>query len=67
MEYAKAKDARVAQLTEAEKNEFVKTAEISDRKHIIAWDPDFVKLTEEKELLEKSDAGMKNGEYVSEE
>ena len=38
------------------------------KKLIIAWDPDFTKVTdEERELLEKSDAEMKRGEYISEE
>lgn len=32
------------------------------------WDPNFTKVTaEEKELLEKTDEEMKNGEYISEE
>lgn len=35
---------------------------------ITAWDPDFTKVTdEERELLEKSDAEMKRGEYIPEE
>ena len=38
------------------------------KKLIIAWDPDFTKVTdEERELLEKSDAEMNRGEYISEE
>lgn len=38
------------------------------KKLIIAWDPDFTKVTdEERELLEKSDAEMKRGEYIPEE
>ena len=38
------------------------------KKAIIAWDPDFTKVTpEEREILEKSDSEMKNGEYVTEE
>ena len=32
------------------------------------WDPNFTKVTaKEKELLDKSDEEMKNGEYISEE
>ena len=32
------------------------------------WDPNFTKVTaKEKELLEKTDEEMKNGEYISEE
>lgn len=38
------------------------------KKLIIAWDPDFTKVTdEERELLEKCDAEMNRGEYISEE
>lgn len=38
------------------------------KKLVIAWDPNFTKLTaREKELLEKTDEEMKKGEYVSEE
>lgn len=38
------------------------------KKLIIAWDPDFTKVTdEERELLEKSEAEMNRGEYISEE
>ena len=38
------------------------------KKLITAWDPDFTKGTdEERELLEKSDAEMKRGEYIPEE
>lgn len=38
------------------------------KKLVIAWDPDFTKVTpKERELLEKSDFEMKNGDFVSEE
>ena len=38
------------------------------KKLVIAWDPDFTKVTaKEKELLKKTDAEMMRGEYVSEE
>ena len=38
------------------------------KKLVIAWDSEFTKLTaREKELLEKADEEMKNGEYISEE
>lgn len=38
------------------------------KKLVIAWDPDFTKVTAgERELLEKSDSEMKNGDFVSEE
>ena len=37
------------------------------KKLVIAWDPNFTKLTaREKELLEKTDEEMKKGEYISE-
>ena len=38
------------------------------KKLILAWDPEFTKVTDkEKEVLDKSDAEMKNGEFVSED
>ena len=38
------------------------------KKLVIAWDPDFTKVTaRERELLEKSDLEMKSGDFVSEE
>ncbi len=38
------------------------------KKLVIAWDPDFTKVTaEERELLERSDDEMNRGEYISEE
>ena len=38
------------------------------KKLVIAWDPDFTKVTaRERELLEKSNSEMKNGDFVSEE
>lgn len=38
------------------------------KKLVIAWDPDFTKVTaRERELLEKSDSEMKNSDFVSEE
>ena len=38
------------------------------KKLITAWDPDFTKVTdEERELLEKSDAEVKRGQYIPEE
>lgn len=37
------------------------------KKLVIAWDPDFTKVTaREKALLEKNDSEMKNGNFVSE-
>lgn len=38
------------------------------KKLVIAWDPDFTKVTaSERKLLEDTDAEMKHGEYVSED
>ena len=38
-----------------------------EKKLVIAWDPDFTKVTpEEKELLKETDMEMKNGDYISE-
>ena len=38
------------------------------KKLIMAWDPDFTKVTaEERKLLEDVDAEMKRGEYISED
>jgi len=38
------------------------------KKLVIAWDPDFTKVTaRERELLEESDFEMKSGDFVSEE
>lgn len=38
------------------------------KKLVVAWDPDFTKLTtKEREILEKSDFDMKNGDFVTEE
>jgi hypothetical protein len=35
---------------------------------LLAWDPDYVKLTdEERERLKQSEAEMENGEYITEE
>ena len=37
------------------------------KKLVIAWDPDFTKVTpRERELLEKTDSEMKNSDFISE-
>lgn len=37
-------------------------------KLVIAWDPDFTKVTaRERALLEKGESEIKNGDYISEE
>ena len=38
------------------------------KKLVIAWDPDFTKVTaRERELLEKSNSEINNGDFISEE
>ncbi len=38
------------------------------RRLVLAWDPDFTKVTDkEKEILDQSEAEMKNGEFIREE
>jgi hypothetical protein len=38
------------------------------RKLVLAWDPTFSKVTsKEKGILDKADAEMSNGDYISEE
>jgi hypothetical protein len=38
------------------------------RKLIVAWDPNFTKVTDsERALLDKSETEMRNGDYISEE
>lgn len=59
---------QTAELLDILPDEDVRMVNALIKKLIIAWDPDFTKVTaKEKELLEKADAEMKRGEYVSEE
>ena len=38
------------------------------KKLVLAWDPDFTKVTgEEKEALDQADAEMRAGDYVTED
>ena len=64
----KAKTLQTAELLDILPDEDATMVNSLIKKLIIAWDPDFTKLTaKERELLEKSDAEMNNGEFVSEE
>ena len=59
---------QTAKLLDALPEEDISTVNTIMKKHVIAWDPDFTKLTaEEREILEKSDAEMHKGDYISEE
>lgn len=59
---------QTAELLDILPDEDVQMVNALIKKLIIAWDPDFTKVTaKEKELLEKADAEMKRGEYISEE
>lgn len=59
---------QTAELLDILPDEDVRMVNALIKKLIIAWDPDFTKVTaKEKELLEKADAEMKRGEYISEE
>lgn len=64
----KAKTLETAELLDNLPDEDISMVNTLTKKLVIAWDPDFTKLTaKEKELLEKTDEEMKNGEYISEE
>ena len=63
----KAKTMQTAELLDILPDEDVSIINALIKKLILAWDPDFTKVTpRERELLEKADAEMKNGEFVSE-
>lgn len=64
------KDAtlQTAELLDMLPDEDVSMVNTLIKKLIIAWDPDFTKLTaKESELLEKSTLEMKSGDFISEE
>lgn len=64
----KAKTLQTAELLDILPDEDISIVNALIKKLVVAWDPDFTKLTaKERELLEKSDFEMKNGDYVSEE
>ena len=64
----KATTLQTAELLDILPDEDVSIVNALIKKLIVAWDPDFTKVTaKEKELLEKSDSEMKNGNFISEE
>ncbi len=64
----KAKTLQTAELLDILPDEDISIVNALIKKLVIAWDPDFTKVTaKEKELLEKSDLEMKNGDFISEE
>ena len=64
----KATTLETAELLDILPDEDVSIVNALIKKLVIAWDPDFTKVTaRERELLEKSDFEMKSGDFVSEE
>ena len=64
----KATTLQTAELLDILPDEDVSIVNALVKKLVIAWDPDFTKVTaRERELLEKSDSEMKNGDFISEE
>ena len=64
----KATTLQTAELLDILPDEDVSIVNALIKKLVIAWDPDFTKVTaRERELLEKSDFKMKSGDFVSEE
>ena len=64
----KAKTIETAELLDNLPDEDISMVNTLTKKLVKAWDPNFTKVTaKEKELLEKTDEEMKNGEYISEE
>lgn len=64
----KATTLQTAELLDILPDEDISKVNALVKKLVIAWDPDFTKVTpKERELLEKSDFEMKNGDFVSEE
>lgn len=58
---------QTAELLEMLPDEDISMVNTLIHKLIIAWDPDFTKLTtKERETLKKSDLEMKNGNFISE-
>jgi hypothetical protein len=64
----KAKTLQTAELLDILPDEDILLVNALIKKLVIAWDPDFTKVTaRERKLLEKNDSEMKNGDFVSEE
>lgn len=63
----KAMTIQTAQLLDMLPDEDIAIVHALVKKLVMAWDPDFTKVTaEERALLEQSDAEIKKGNYVSE-
>lgn len=64
----KAKTLQTAELLDILPDEDISMVSSLVKKLVLAWDPNFTKVTpNERELLEKSDVEMKNGDYITEE
>ncbi len=64
----KATTLQTAELLDILPDEDVSIVNALIKKLVIAWDPDFTKVTaKERELLEESDFEIKSGDFVSEE
>ncbi len=64
----KATTLQTAKLLDILPDEDISIVNALIKRLVIAWDPNFTKLTpKEREILEKSDAEMKDGDYVTEE
>lgn len=63
----KASTLQTAELLDILPDEDIAIVNALVKKLVIAWDPDFTKVTpRERELLEKTDSEMKNGDFISE-
>lgn len=63
----KASTLQTAELLDILPDEDISIVNALVKKLVIAWDPDFTKVTpRERELLEKTDSEMKNGDFISE-
>ena len=63
----KASTLQTAELLDILPDEDISIVNALVKKLVIAWDPDFTKVTpRERELLEKPDFEMKNGDFISE-
>lgn len=63
----KASTLQTAELLDILPDEDISIVNALVKKLVIAWDSDFTKVTpRERELLEKTDFEMKNGDFISE-
>jgi hypothetical protein len=64
----KATTLQTAELLDVLPDEDISIVSALVKKLVLAWDPNFTKVTpKERELLEKADEEIKNGDFVSEE